>query len=290
MAYSSSKSSSNSMQLVIITDLDGSLLDHHSYSYAAAVPRLAELAAAEVPVVLCTSKTLAEVAELRDELGNQSPFIVENGAAVYLPRDYFAQLPPGCVRRGDYDVFEFCPPRSHWLELLEQAKQAFPDAFDHFAAMSVARVAELTGLSLAQAERARDRGYGEPLQWLASDEVLQAFSRWFAERGARVLRGGRFVHVAGQSDKGRALRWLVSCYQQAQPQRQWVSLALGDSHNDVDMLEQADCAVVIRSPSHAAPTVSGNDNVYVTRGYGPAGWVEGVDYWLAQLAANPTGE
>ena len=43
--------------LLVFTDLDGTLLDHHSYSHAAALPGLERLRGLEVPVIPVTSKT-----------------------------------------------------------------------------------------------------------------------------------------------------------------------------------------------------------------------------------------
>ncbi|MGB2374896.1 MAG: HAD hydrolase family protein, partial [Porticoccaceae bacterium] len=65
---------------LIFTDLDGSLLDHDSYSFEPAKNLLLELESAAIPVIPITSKTFAEVKNLRIKLGNQHPFIVENGA------------------------------------------------------------------------------------------------------------------------------------------------------------------------------------------------------------------
>ena len=53
-------------QLLVFTDLDGSLLDHHSYSYQAALPRLQQLEQLGVPVIPATSKTRAEIVHLRE--------------------------------------------------------------------------------------------------------------------------------------------------------------------------------------------------------------------------------
>ena len=47
--------------LLVFTDLDGTLLDHDSYSFEPARPALARLRSAGVPVIPTTSKTLAEV-------------------------------------------------------------------------------------------------------------------------------------------------------------------------------------------------------------------------------------
>ncbi|WP_439135331.1 HAD-IIB family hydrolase [Pseudomaricurvus sp.] len=306
------------VQLIIVSDLDGSLLDHHDYNFEPARPLLKQLAQADIPVVLCTSKTRAEVQTLRKTLHNHSPFIVENGAAVYLPKVQFPFQPEGSEDASGYWRKAFCEKREHWLSLLEEAKIHFVDKFDHFSAMSEARVAELTGLPLEQAAQAKAREFGEPLQWLGSEEDLAAFTNWFQERGACILSGGRFVHVAGDADKGRAMTWLVNEYREQrerilQSQHRQVksqhhhprflqriqdqydslfqqhkacqvkSLALGDSQNDVAMLEASDLAVVIRSPVHAPPVLKREEGVIVSEQEGPAGWAEGVKHWLSDL-------
>jgi predicted mannosyl-3-phosphoglycerate phosphatase (HAD superfamily) len=95
------------------------------------------------------------------------------------------------------------------------------------------------------------------------------------QHGATILQGGRFMHVSGDCDKGRALRWLNAQFAKA-----WdtppVCIAIGDSHNDIAMLEAADHAVIIRSPSHEPPALARSDGVYLTEAFGPAGWDEGV--------------
>ena len=55
-------------RLVIFSDLDGTLLDHQTYSPAPARPALEALRARAIPLVLCTSKTRAEVERHRQDL------------------------------------------------------------------------------------------------------------------------------------------------------------------------------------------------------------------------------
>lgn len=266
----------NKTQLLIFTDLDGSLLDHDDYNHQAANPLLARLDAVDVPVILITSKTRAEVLPLRNELNNQHPFIVENGAAVFIPQGYFPKAPPGCVECQGYWLKSFVDSRDQWLRLLAEAKNIFPHSFSHFAAMKEEVIASLTGLSLEQAQLANSREYGEPVSWLGTDEKRGQFIDWLQQRGATVLQGGRFLHVAGNSNKGVALEWLAQQYQQSLKLGKVKTLAIGDSHNDIAMLDAADLALIIRSPVHAPPKLERQRGFFISEDFGPRGWAQGV--------------
>jgi len=263
-------------QLLIFSDLDGSLLDHDDYNHAAADALLAKLDMVDIPVILITSKTRAEVLPLRRELNNQHPFIVENGAAVFIPQGYFPQAPEGCTEQQGYWVKSFVDYRDQWLGLLAQAKGIFPHSFSHFAAMKEEVIASVTGLSVAQARLANSREYGEPVSWLGTDEKRNQFVDWLQAQGAKVLQGGRFLHVAGDCDKGKALQWLAQQYCQNLKLEKVKTLAIGDSHNDVAMLEVADLALIIRSPVHAPPALKRERGFFISEDFGPRGWAQGV--------------
>lgn len=51
--------------LLVFSDLDGTLLDSHSYDWQPAAPWLSRLREANVPVILCSSKTSAEMLYLQ---------------------------------------------------------------------------------------------------------------------------------------------------------------------------------------------------------------------------------
>ncbi|MFT4614813.1 MAG: putative mannosyl-3-phosphoglycerate phosphatase (HAD superfamily), partial [Bacteroidia bacterium] len=117
---------------LIFTDLDGSLLDHYTYSFRSALPVLRQLERRLVPVVPVSSKTRAELEPLRHELANVGPFIVENGAAIFVPEGYFEQQPAGTTLRKGFWVREFVGPRQRWLDLLDGLRPEFFDEFDCF--------------------------------------------------------------------------------------------------------------------------------------------------------------
>src|SRR5262245_16745201 len=74
--------------LLVFTDLDGCLLDEHTYSWERARPALEALRARGVPLLLCSSKTRSEMEALARELGLAWPYVVENGGAFVIPGDH----------------------------------------------------------------------------------------------------------------------------------------------------------------------------------------------------------
>ncbi len=268
---------------IVFTDLDGSLLDHHDYSFNEAKPVLDDLCQQGIPVIPTSSKTRSEIEALRQQLESQDPFIVENGAAVFIPENYFASAPVGTVCREGYWIKEFSSPRGHWLTLLAALESRFGGEFDSFYRLGPEVIASMTGLSLAAAKRANERDYSEPVQWLGSDPRKAEFISALRAQGANPLQGGRFLTVAGDCDKARALIWLRTVYEQALGTVQ--DIAIGDSGNDVAMLEASRCALVIKSPAHDFPRLERQSNVSYSTGFGPAGWAEGVQQWLESTSA-----
>src|SRR5512144_2661832 len=94
-------------RLVIVTDLDGTLLDARDYSRAGASATLARLQRDEVPVVICSSKTRAEIERCRNEAVPDHPFISESGSALFVPDGYFPFEVPGTRRIPGHSVLEF---------------------------------------------------------------------------------------------------------------------------------------------------------------------------------------
>lgn len=266
--------------------MDGSLLDHDTYSHADADELLAWLRSNQVPVIPVTSKTRTEVLVLREQLNNHHPFIVENGAGIYSPLDYFKHDSGSTIQRDGYQLKEFVAPRSHWQLMLSNCEMHLNDAFISFEQAGIEGVMEMTGLAVNEARLASQREFGEPLKWLGTEQQFKMFSQYIVSQGGQLLRGGRFVHLSGLCDKGLALNWLLSQYQQHYVGKTIVSIALGDSHNDTAMLEAADHAIVIRSPAHDYPQLNNtaHQHVYMTKQQGPSGWVEGVTHVLNHLA------
>jgi mannosyl-3-phosphoglycerate phosphatase len=265
-----------STQYIIFTDLDGTLLDHNNYSYQAALPAITGCQQRAIPIVINTSKTKVEVEQIHSDLGLDAPFIIENGAAVYFPIASCKTQPQGCDRQEDYYVKAFAEPREHWLNILNSLASTWGDCYLQFAHLSGQDIAKLTGLTLAQADMAKQRLFGEPLHWLGSEQQKQDFIAAIQAHGAMPVQGGRFLHICGHANKGSAMLWLRQHYELQFPNTSISSIALGDGKNDIAMLELADVAVQIKSPVYAFPELNRTQGVMQTTQTGPAGWQEAI--------------
>ncbi|GAA5190607.1 HAD-IIB family hydrolase [Ferrimonas gelatinilytica] len=262
---------------LIFTDLDGTLLDHHSYDFGPALPALERCRSLGIPVIFNTSKTLEESQALARELGIEAPLVVENGSAIWLPAS--AQHATEAARGK---IVVLGARRSDLVGFLHALREQEGYSLQSFSDWDSATLAAHTGLSLTQASSAQQRAYSEPLLWQDTEHAFLHFQSRVQRAGYRLLRGGRFLHLLGQTDKGRALRWLCDHYHGLWGQAPRV-MALGDGQNDSAMLEAAQIAVQVRSPVHPFPTLSRastNARVIQTQLCGPEGWNEAVQAWL----------
>jgi mannosyl-3-phosphoglycerate phosphatase len=261
--------------LLILTDLDGTLLDAATYAWDAARPALEAIRTRGIPLVLASSKTRAEVEPLRYALKHTDPFIVENGGAVFIPKGLFTFPVEAAEIRGPYQVIEIGTPYVRLRSVLKEAAQALSVEVKGFGDMTAEDVVERTGLTMADAVLAKQREYDEPFV-LAQPDRLPELIRFIESHGLSCTRGGRFHHVLGPSDKGRAARELIAFYRRQLRDPHRPIVAFGDSLNDLRMLAAADRAFLVqRSDGTYDPDV---DVPQLTRvdGIGPVGWNRAV--------------
>lgn len=251
---------------MIFTDLDGTLIDHHSYQWAPAAPALERLRDLGVPVILASSKTASEISALRSELELPAfPAIVENGAGVLD-----AHAPPDGLTQ-EYDRVR---------DVLAGVQQTLRRHFTGFGDMTVDAVRRATGLDVAGAALAKQRAYSEPGLWDGTQDEKQQFLRLLADKGVHAQQGGRFLTLSFGATKADQVRALVAQFRPA------ITVSLGDAPNDIDMLQCTDLGVIVANPDKPplAP-LKGEDTgaIIRTKDAGPKGWNTAMLDLLARL-------
>ncbi|WP_234041856.1 HAD-IIB family hydrolase [Persicirhabdus sediminis] len=260
-------------RFLIFSDLDGTLLHHDTYDWSPAAPMISEIKKQGHILVLNSSKTLAEMIQLADDMQLTYPLVIENGAAIAIPTS-FSTSPPAGLRCsdtvGEYRLYPMGTPRKELLPILAEMRSEGYQ-FEGFADWSDQQIAEATGLPLDRARLAGQRFGTEPLLWRGDEASFQSFKAELESRNLRVLKGGRFSHISGKFDKADGLAALLNHAKQDDSSSNWKTIALGDSQNDQAMLNAADIAVVL--PNHSGDTIQvDNDCLYTPSKPSSEGW------------------
>ncbi|MDY6880784.1 MAG: HAD-IIB family hydrolase [Desulfatiglans sp.] len=260
---------------IIFTDLDATLLDHDTYKWKEAVPALRLCKSLNVPVVPVSSKTRAEMEVLRRSLSLSTPFISENGGGIFCPVGIFEQAPQGSFVDNGLWKCSFGLPYGVLVKALQEIRVELGWDIRGFSDMDIDEISHFTGLGREASRLAADREFDEPFVIMKpSSPDMDLLSASAAKKGLKVTQGGRFHHLHGNNHKGKATQVVLSWYEKIHSPT--VSIALGDSPNDFDMLELADHPVLVRSDQDYKSITHHIPRLVVTEKKGPAGWNSAV--------------
>ena len=256
-------------KIIVFTDLDGTLLDRTTYSYAPAVPALEFLRHRKIPIVFCSAKTSAEQKAYRKELGISDPFIVENGGAIFIPHGYFPFDFDYHKTIGRNLVIELGMPYLEVRAILQQIRSKTGIDFKGFGDMSPEEVARETGLDIKAARRAKRREYDETVKLDGTPEEIERVLSAVKEAGLNYAHGGSYYGVMGANDKGRAAVILIDLFRKKLGEVR--TIGLGDSANDLPLLAVVDTPVLVQKPDGHWEEMH-LPNLHRVKGIGPIGW------------------
>lgn len=272
-------------KIILFTDLDGTLLDEQTYSADLSLPALRDLQANGVSIVFCSSKTRAEQEVIRQELGVTDPFIVENGSAVIVPPDT-VKIEGGNAASDGNKVLMLGKPLAELRTILKQVVAITGVAYQSFYDLSPEQIAQITGLDLESAQRAKVREFSETIVTKFNPSDLEIFIRECELRDLQCTFGGRFLSVTGKgADKGRAVQALAQHYRSQFGDV--ITIGVGDSPNDAPMLQEVDFPYLVQRPDGQWRKGADVTNLTKVPAIGPLGFakmVKGVKQrWFADV-------
>ncbi|MCA9811032.1 MAG: mannosyl-3-phosphoglycerate phosphatase, partial [Candidatus Dadabacteria bacterium] len=120
------------------------------------------------------------------------------------------------------------------------------------------------------AELVRKREYGEPFVVGGGIEAEKTVIGEIEKRGLRHTQGGRFHHILGRNDKGKAVSILKGLYV-----KEWglvETAGIGDSLNDLPMLKAVDIPILVRKPGGGHDERVDIAGMAIADAPGPYGW------------------
>ncbi len=258
-----------SRHVVVFTDLDETLLERHTYSYAKAEPALALLREKDIPLVIVSSKTASEIEHYRRLMDNRHPFSSENGGGIFLPRGYFADtLQYNTEEHGEYDVIRLGTRYAGLREAIRELRAEGFETLRGFGDMTVQEVSALTGLKPEEAEMALQRHFDEPFTYDDGDDI-ERLEHAIRRKGLRLTQG-RLYHLIGGNDKGKAVEILKELY--CRKLGDITTVALGDSLTDMPMLKRVDHPIAVMKDDGGYDPRLDMPGIIKAGGVGPEGF------------------
>ena len=271
-------------KIIIFTDLDGTLLDHETYSYEAAKPALARVKETKTPIVSVTSKTKAENGAILKQMGlwGTAPFVVENGGAIYIPKKYFSfdikkELPDEKII--DVDEFikiELGKPYEEVRKVMKEAAEATDLEVQGIGDMTAEEFQrEVDFKTIEEAYRAKEREYQEGFKILnvPEEQIKEAQAKIKAEiekRGYFMSVGGRFCQIMGSKSKIRAVEILTGLFKKEFGNIH--TIGLGDAQADIEFCQHCNEGYIVKNPKKAVGAEAVSEKIYLIEEEGPAGW------------------
>ncbi len=270
---------------LIFTDLDGTLLDHENYSYGNNKKIITSIINNKNDVIFNTSKTFSETINLLKELNlTNMPFSTENGALLFFPKNRFKKIKSS----SDYDKYwkiriaKLSSKNWHQFLLKKQKKFNFLIAQDLHSKI----LKKYTNLD--NTSKMLNREASQIILWEDSLVDLKKFKNELkSEKQGVLIQGSRFMQVSSVCNKRIAKKLISHAYHyQFCGTYSRKTIALGDSKNDIDMLNSASYPCIIKNPYGSLPKLRSNKkNIIKSSKFAPDGWNQ-VLYKLNKTLVN----
>ena len=207
------------MKFLIFSDLDGTFLNHNTYSYGTLKNYINNLDL-EFELIFVTSKTFEEILEIQNKLNINHPFIAENGACIFFPPGY-----------------------------LKHTRNTQENFFIH------------------------NNHYCYKMSNLKSEDLINIFS------DLKKIYKFCFYSELSNESLCKLTKLKSISYDR------FLSVSLGDSENDICMLESTDYSCIVKRKANKI-SLKKKDNIYFSKTEAPDGWRESLEFVIRTESKN----
>ena len=217
-----------------------------------------------------------------------------------------AQWRGGKGEGGKYIIITLGKPYAEIRKAFIEIRRKLGIKAKGFGDMVTEEIAELAGLQLSEAMLSKARDFDEPFIFeeepplipqplylpLSKGElkgggrdrgVVEAFLKAIEDSGLHWTHG-RFYHILGDNDKGKAVKVLKGFFEREYGRI--TTIGLGDNLNDLPLLKEVDHPVLVQRGDGSYEERIKLPNLIKAEGIGPAGWNKAVLSILADYI-NP---
>ncbi|MFH1861915.1 MAG: hypothetical protein ABH878_03795 [bacterium] len=258
-------------QFLVFTGIGGGMMDIDSTTFATLSPAFRLLRSRRIPLIITTKKTAAEVVPFMRFFRLYDPFIVEDGAAIYIPEKSLTVKFSFSGRVENHKVIELGIKRSVILNRLAALRKKSGFQLFGLSEVQTMQEAQFTNPSM-NSQTVSKHEYSEPVFFEGGEQDFEALRTVVQDFGLRLMQNGDGLVLTGDHDEGSAVRFIVQLYREEFPDQQITTIGLGDSFLDISMLFAVDQPVLVRQPDGRFDSKVGRRGMRFTRDSGPEGW------------------
>jgi len=261
------------LKKLLFTDLDGTLLDYHTYSCELVRSSVELLKATDISIIFCSSKTWKEQEFYLKELLIDDPAIVENGGGIFFAGEgktmdvHHDKL----INLNGKQAIALGQTYDQVLKALEESAQKFYPELKYYANLNVNKISEITKLDRSSAINAKNRDFSETVfNADPASKKYNLFEKNMASLGFQCIPGSKYVTITDlTTDKGKAVELIIRMYKQKYDEV--ISYGVGDSLNDLAMLKVVDNPYLVEKPDKTWVEIQLNKLTKIAA-IGPQGW------------------
>ena len=273
------------MTLLIFTDIDGTFINNDTFDEGLNTKTISELIQAQHSVVFNTSKTFDEVDYFQKKIKTSLSFICETGGGIYIAND---NLKTTESSRAAYQIlYESRKITEYKDQIQSEIYKNFRDDLTFFDDLSVEEQSSLSGLSGHDLALASRRDFSILIKWKSTKSKYEEFKLFLKKFKLNLITGGRFSHICSEHDKGKATKLFIDKTKKFSKKSNIVTVAIGDSKNDFEMLNVVDFPCIVKSPNnHSLKDSLDSKNITFSDHQAPTGWIECIEKVVTKIKSS----
>ena len=251
-------------QIIIFTDLDGSLLNKDTFMFDEIEDYFRELISKGIKIIPNSSKTEAELSDLNKQYNLDLSFIAENGSSIYGLNLIHKNLPERIsLSRSTDQIYKVYS---------ENIPSDLKQKITFILKLKLKEQKEIFGLPLNKMMLAIKRDHTIPIQFNGNENEKNEFIKIMNNSGLTIQTGGRIMNICDNTNKSKAMLKTIELIKE-EMNDEIITIGVGDNQNDIDMLKEADYSCLVKNDNFDSSLIN-IDNLIKSSEPSPKGWAD----------------
>ena len=251
-------------QIIIFTDLDGSLLDKDTFKFDEIEDYFKDLISGGVKIIPNSSKTEAELLDFNKQYNLNLPFISENGSSIHGLNLIHKDLP---------NKISISRPADQIISIYNEIiPNNLKQKINFILKLKLEEQKKIFGLPSTKMMLASKRNYSLPIQFMGNEIEKKEFFKIINNVGLTVQTGGRIMNICDNVNKSKAMSKALRLISK-ELDDEIITIGVGDNENDIEMIKQTNHPCLVKNDNFNSSLIN-IDNLIKSSEPSPLGWAD----------------